>query len=769
MALPSPLPCLCPARYLNTASYRQLCARLPLSSPAAATLATQLSGVTLARSEAPERAQRLCVGRIFAPGYDRSVAWPQLLPGLFTPPRVVCEGDVVTVEHGGDATHYKVLELTGGTPSTRQAASGGSRAPGMLVGRATSVYERTPLPSRLLPVLPPPPAAEVAAAEAAAAGTGARAGATATGGGTARLPLHDSIQEILLTCFRPDSVRYGLCHPLMVHGPRGAGKIAALRHVCASFGVHVLVVSAFELRGTSLNRTEAYIREAFKKAAKHNPCVLVFRHVHALGVAGSDAQDGDNQVVGEILNKFMAPVAGGGGKEQDLAAPRPTLVAGTTHKPLAELPGQLRGCFVHTLEVEAPNESERVQLLASTFAGIPCAADVDMGVVARETASCTARDFAVLARQAMRVASQRQAPPQKTGPAAAAAAAAAFGAVEMRDVRAALAILQERKAGKIGAPKIPTVKWADVGGLGAAKTEILDTIQLPLQHPELLAQGLQRSGVLLYGPPGTGKTLLAKAVATECNLNFFSVKGPELINPYVGQSEANIRNVFAKARAARPCVVFFDELDSLAPNRGRTGDSGGVMDRIVSQLLAELDGMNSSSDVFIIAATNRPDLIDPGLLRPGRLDRLIYLSAPSKEDQRRILGALTRKYVLAEDFDMDLVVSNCSDNLTGADLYAVCSDAMLNAIRRCIEELEAKRGAGGAGGAGGGAGAGGDSDDGGGGGGGDGGDGGDDGDDDQRVEVETVDFLAAIKDLKPSVSHEELAHYASLHSQFSTS
>lgn len=157
------------------------------------------------------------------------------------------------------------------------------------------------------------------------------------------------------------------------------------------------------------------------------------------------------------------------------------------------------------------------------------------------------------------------------------------------------------------------------------KDDILDTVQLPLEHPELFGAGLKkRSGILLYGPPGTGKTLLAKAIATSCSLNFFSVKGPELLNMYIGESEANVRRVFQRARDAKPCVVFFDELDSVAPKRGEKGDSGGVMDRIVSQLLAELDGMSEggegsgAGDVFVIGATNRPDLLDPALLRPGR-------------------------------------------------------------------------------------------------------------------------------------------------------
>jgi peroxin-6 len=202
---------------------------------------------------------------------------------------------------------------------------------------------------------------------------------------------------------------------------------------------------------------------------------------------------------------------------------------------------------------------------------------------------------------------------------------------------------------------------------------------------------------LLYGPPGTGKTLLAKAVATSCSLNFFSIKGPELLNMYIGESEANIRRVFQRARDARPCVVFFDELDSVAPKRGAHGDSGGVMDRIVSQLLAELDGISSSSsssgDVFVIGATNRPDLLDPALLRPGRFDRMLYLGVSDTDlAQLRILQALTRKFRLDPALDLASVARECPFNLTGADFYALCADALLKAMSRTAQEIDARIG-----------------------------------------------------------------------------
>lgn len=264
-------------------------------------------------------------------------------------------------------------------------------------------------------------------------------------------------------------------------------------------------------------------------------------------------------------------------------------------------------------------------------------------------------------------------------------------------IETAVEVVTSRLAGTTTvAPALSAVSpvyWADIGGLANVRKEILDVIQLPLQHPELFPPGCPaRRAVMLFGAPGTGKTLVARAVATECGLSFLNVKGPELLDIYVGESERNVRNTFAKARAAAPCVLFFDELDSLAPARGRGADGGGVMDRVVAQLLTEMDalaGAPSGEQVFVLAATNRPDLLDGALLRPGRFDRCVYLPACKDCSTREaILQAQTRKLHFGADVSLANIAKSLPDCVTGADISSVVSTAVSRARRRLLKSLQ---------------------------------------------------------------------------------
>jgi len=234
--------------------------------------------------------------------------------------------------------------------------------------------------------------------------------------------------------------------------------------------------------------------------------------------------------------------------------------------------------------------------------------------------------------------------------------------------------------------EVPNVKWTDIGGLEDVKRELKETVQYPVEHPEKFRKfGMEPSrGVLFFGPPGCGKTLLAKAIANECKSNFISIKGPELLTMWFGESESNVRDVFSKARSSAPCVLFFDELDSIAKSRGSSyGDAGGAGDRILNQLLTEMDGIGQKKNVFIIGATNRPDIIDPALLRPGRLDQLLYIPLPDEPSRLSILQAVTKNSPVSPDVDLEFLARS-TKGFSGADLTEICQRVCLNIIKLFI-------------------------------------------------------------------------------------
>jgi len=242
--------------------------------------------------------------------------------------------------------------------------------------------------------------------------------------------------------------------------------------------------------------------------------------------------------------------------------------------------------------------------------------------------------------------------------------------------------------------EVPTVTWEDIGGLEDVKRELIETVQLPVERPDLFRKfGMNPSkGVLFYGPPGCGKTLLAKAIANECQANFISIKGPELLTMWFGESESNVRDIFDKARQASPCVLFFDELDSIARARGSSvGDAGGAADRVINQILTEMDGIGAKKNVFIIGATNRPDIIDPAILRPGRLDQLIYIPLPDLLSRVAILKANLKKSPVAKDVDLEFIGQH-THGFSGADLTEICQRACKLAVRDALfaEQKKAK-------------------------------------------------------------------------------
>ncbi|XP_015682041.1 peroxisome biogenesis factor 6 [Protobothrops mucrosquamatus] len=468
---------------------------------------------------------------------------------------------------------------------------------------------------------------------------------------------------------------------ILLSGPSGVGKITAVRAACSRLNLHFFKVNCVALCGDTSGSTEVKLHNAFSEAELYRPCVLLMKDVELLG-RDRDGFGEDSRVILALRHLLL---------EREINTSYPVLVVGTTSK-LADVPSDVQTAFLHEVKIEAPAEEQRKAILSTLTQNFPLGKEVSLTKLAQQSAGFVLGDFCALLSHSSRAACSRmQNSSFPGGPNEDEEYdfyAAGFPLLA-EDFSVALDKLHDAHSQAVGAPKIPSVFWQDIGGLQNVKKEILDTIQLPLEHPELLSLGLHRSGLLLYGPPGTGKTLLAKAVATECTMTFLSVKGPELISMYVGQSEENVREVFARARAAAPCIIFFDELDSLAPSRGRSGDSQGVMDRVVSQLLAELDGLHSSQDVFVIGATNRPDLLDSALLRPGRFDKLVYVGINEDRDsQLQVLSAITRKFKMDPSVNLLSVLERCPAQLTGADLYALCSDAMMFAIRRKVEWIE---------------------------------------------------------------------------------
>lgn len=453
---------------------------------------------------------------------------------------------------------------------------------------------------------------------------------------------------------------------ILIEAPVGYGKGLILQLFAFQHCIHFIEMDCLEIVGESFAVTEKRLKGIVDDAMKRTPCVVYLKNIHAL------CKDKEGEKEERRLVSFFSTLLEAIGPQKF-----PFMVVASTTN-VTQMSTRFYSTFMYHLSLDAPSECERESLLNALLN----AELVECREVATKTSGFFLSDFIALVRMISR-------DKDVNGTLSSIVNKETTEMVTIPGLKEklieAIDEIRAAKAGTLTNVKVQKVTWSDVGGLEDAKKDIFDTIELPMKFPHLFRKNMRRSGLLFYGAPGCGKTLLAKAIATEFNLNFYSVKGPELINMYVGQSEENVRETFKTARRMAPCVVFFDEIDSLAPNRGRSGDSGGVMDRIVSQLLSELDGMHDNTDVFIIAATNRPDLLDPALLRPGRFDKLVYIGIPEERSERlKLLKAVTRKLQLAPDVSLDTLLDVIPRNLTGADFKALASDAVMCCIKRMI-------------------------------------------------------------------------------------
>lgn len=525
--------------------------------------------------------------------------------------------------------------------------------------------------------------------------------------------------EHLERCILP-FIKYDVQLPIkpifLVKGSQGSNKRNLIRTVSEKIGLNFLYTDFTEVQALTSAQTEAKLRIVLHNAKQSVPCLLCLNNIEIFG------KNSEGQKDERIISTFSTEI----NALYDKHSKYPIVIVATTNE--SDISAELNRIFIETIYVEHLDQNKRRDLLSWLLVKTNLYHEVNLSKISGMCSDFTFSDLKALIFHTIKFQCKRSDKDLKSL------------TLIHEDFDKAYEYMQSIYTDCKGAPRVPKVHWEDIGGLTDLKHEIMRRIQLPL----LNALGFGQSGLLLYGPPGTGKTLLAKAVATEYQLHFLSIKGPELLNMYVGQSEKNVRQVFERARAAAPCIIFFDELDSLAPNRGRSSDSGGVMDRVVSQLLAEMDGLDCSSNILIIGATNRPDLIDCALLRPGRFDKLLYVGIHSNRDsQFKVLEALTRKFKLHENGkELTKLIHQLPDHMTGADLYSVCSNAWLNAARRVLSksdqisslhestfnniELNGS------------------------------------------ITVELDDFLKAVCELHPSVSEEEIERYKRMHTELSS-
>ncbi len=497
--------------------------------------------------------------------------------------------------------------------------------------------------------------------------------------------LHEELQRIRemieLPLKHPELFRHlGIEPPkgVILYGPPGTGKTLIAKAIANETGAHFISINGPEIMSKFYGESEARLREVFQEAEQNAPSIVFIDELDAIAPKrGEVTGEVERRVVSQLLTLM-----------DGLKSRGQVVVIGATNRIEAIDPALRRpGRFDREIRIGVPDRNGRREILLIHTRRMPLAEDVDLDELADITHGFVGADIAALVREAAMNALRRYLPEIDLEKEVIPAEVLEKIKVSREDFANALKTIQPSALREV-VLEVPNVKWTDIGGLESVKQELMEAVEWPLKYPEVFKRlGIRPPrGILLYGPPGTGKTLLAKAVATESQANFISVKGPEVLSKWVGESEKAVREIFRKARETAPCIIFFDELDSIAPRRGFHTDAG-VTDRIVNQLLTEMDGIQSLKGVVVLGATNRPDILDPALLRPGRFDRVLYVPPPDKAARLAIFKIHTREMPLDEDVDLDILAS-VTEGYTGADIEAVVREAAMLAAR---ENINAQR------------------------------------------------------------------------------
>jgi len=463
---------------------------------------------------------------------------------------------------------------------------------------------------------------------------------------------------------------------ILLYGPPGVGKTLLAKALANEIGAYFTSINGPEIMSKFYGESEQRLREIFEEAEENAPAIIFIDEIDAIAPKREE-------VIGEVEKRVVAQLLTlmDGMKERGKI-----IVIGATNRPEAIDPALRRpGRFDREIEIRPPDERARKEILQVHTRNMPLKEDVNLDKIAEMTHGYTGADIAALAKEAALNALRKfiqsgKIDLDKPIP----SEVLKELSVGMQDFLEAMRFIQPTLLREVFL-EVPKVKWDDIGGLEDVKQQLREAVEWQIKYPEIFDKmGIRPpKGVLLYGPPGVGKTLLAKAVATESGANFIAIRGPEVLSKWVGESEKAIREIFRKARQAAPTVIFLDEIDSITPVRGASHDSG-VTERIVNQLLSEMDGIIPLSKVVVIAATNRPDIIDPALLRPGRFDRLIYIKPPDSRTRLEILKIHTKKVPLSPDVNLQEIAER-TEGYTGADLEALVREAVMIALREKLE------------------------------------------------------------------------------------
>ena len=501
--------------------------------------------------------------------------------------------------------------------------------------------------------------------------------------------LHEEIQRIRemveLPLRHPELFqRLGIEPPrgVFLYGLPGCGKTLLAKALANESDANFYVISGPEIMSKFYGESEARLREIFQKAQETSPSIIFIDEMDAIAPKREE-------VTGEVERRVVAQLLS---LMDGMGSRGNVIVIGATNRPNAIDPALRRpGRFDREIEIGVPDKAGRYEALQIHTRNMPLGENMDLKRLADVTHGYTGADIASLCREAAMKALRRYIPEINLEKERIAPEILEKMVVKMEDFTSAYREITPTAMREVYV-EVPQVKWNQVGGLKQVKQELMESVEWPIKKPEVFKRmGINPPrGILLYGPPGSGKTLLARAVATESEANFISIKGPEIFSKWVGESEKAIREVFRKGRTAAPAIIFFDELDAIVPRRGLGYADSGASERVISQLLTEIDGIETLQNVLVIAATNRPDMLDPAVMRPGRFDRLIYVPSPDFESLKEIFRIHAGSMPLSKDVSLDELARK-AQGYSGADIEAICREAAMNALREDVDATEVSR------------------------------------------------------------------------------